>query len=159
MATDYILPKSKDLTATFGMLYGNNIDVAKADAKPLSENNVYGVFIDQEGAPVAATMCDAPFAAFSGSAMMMLPPGAAEESAETGELTQPMKENVHELINICSRLFMSDHTPHLKLGEMYLGESELPENVRSMIESAPDSAGFGVAFPRYGSGTISFVTT
>ncbi len=159
MSTDYILPKAKDITAAFGMLYGNNIDVKPADAKPLSENKVYGLFVNNEGQPVAATLCDAPFAAYAGSALMMLPPGGAEEAAETGELTQAMKENVHEIINICSRLFMGDDTPHLKLDKMYTDPAELPEEAKAMIESAPGSTGFGIEFPRYGEGNISFVTT
>ena len=159
MSTDYILPKSKDLLNSFGMLYGNNLDVTESSAKPLSENKVYGLFVDPEGKPVAATMCDAPFAAFAGSALMMLPPGGAEDAAESGDLTPAMEENVHELINICSRMFMGDNTPHLKLEKMYTDESQLPEDARAMIDTAPESNGFGIDFPRYGSGNISFVTT
>ncbi len=159
MATDYLLPKSKDITAAFGMLYGNDIDVSDAEPKPLSENRLYGLFVNSEGAPVAATMCDAQFAAFAGSALMMLPPGAAEEAAETGDLTPVMEENVYEILNICSRLFMGDDTPHLKLEKMYTDASELPEEAKKMISEAEASRGFGVEFPRYGAGSISFVTT
>jgi len=159
MSTNYILPKSKDLLNSFGMLYGNNLDVTESSAKPLSENKVYGLFVDPEGKPVAATMCDAPFAAFAGSALMMLPPGGAEDAAESGDLTPAMEDNVHELINICSRMFMGDNTPHLKLEKMYTDESQLPEDARAMIDTAPESNGFGIDFPRYGSGMLSFVTT
>jgi len=159
MATDYLLPKAKDLTAAFGMLYGDGVDVKDGEPKPLSENKLYGLFVNSEGDPVAATMCDASFAAYAGSALMMLPPGAAEEAAETGDLTPVMEENVYELINICSRLFMGDNTPHLKLDKMYSDPGELPEKAREMIANAEGANGFGVEFPRYGAGNISFVTT
>jgi hypothetical protein len=62
-------------------------------------------------------------------------------------------------MNICSRLFISDKTPHLKLDALYDGPDALPEAARSMLDSAEGRADLRISIPGYGEGNISFLST
>ena len=68
-----------------------------------------------------------------------------------------MKENVYEVMNICSRLLMSDDTPHLKLENMYNDVAELSEEAVDMIKTAEGSSHFDIDIPNYGKGRLSLV--
>lgn len=159
MSTKFLLPNATETMSIFGMLYGDNVSVDKTDKViGVEESKLTGLFVDADGQPVAACMCDTPFAAYAGAAMTMLPPGGAQDAVEEDDISQTMKDNVYEVMNICSRLMMSDDTPHLKLENMY-DRSELSEEALAMIEKAEGHKEFGVSFNNYGSGHISFVTS
>jgi hypothetical protein len=161
MSTSFYLPSDKETLGVLSMLYGDDIQVAKDDEDSIAIENseLYGLYVDPEGKPVAVCLCDTPFAAYAGAALSMLPPGGAEDAAESGDISATMKENVYEVMNICSRLLMSDDTPHLKLEKMYNNLSELSEEAVEMMKSAGGSSHFGIDIPNYGKGRLSLVTT
>ena len=144
-----------------GMLYGNDLRV-RADEPAAADGNgigYYAVYINDEGMPVTACCCDIPFAAYSGAALSMIPPGGAEDAAKTGDLSEMMRGNLNEVMNICSRLFITEDTPHLKLDALYDSAEGLPEAVRSMVDAATGRSDFMVSIPGYGEGRISFLST
>ncbi len=155
---DYILPTEHEANAVLGMLYGDSLDVKPGDELPEQDAKYVGLFVDPENKPVAACICDTDFAAYAGSALTMLPPGGAEDAAETGELSQMMEENLYEVMNICSRMFMSDSTPHLKL-ELVHKYEDLPEDAKEVLLGAEGKRGLEIEVPRYGKGRLFMVTT
>ncbi|MGV6858726.1 MAG: hypothetical protein ACWA5X_07085 [bacterium] len=155
---EYILPTEHEANAVLGMLYGDSLDVKQGDDLPESDAKYVGLFVDPEDKPVAACICDTPFAAYAGSALTMLPPGGAEDAAETGELSQMMEENLYEVMNICSRMFMSDATPHLKL-ELVHKYEDLPTEAKEVLLGAEGKRGLDIEVPRYGQGRLFMVTT
>lgn len=160
MNTNYCLPNDRETLGVLSMLYGDDIKVAKdEDSLAVENSKLYGLYVDGEGKPVAVCLCDTSFAAYAGAALSMLPPGGAEDAAESGEISATMKENVYEVMNICSRLLMSDSTPHLKLENMYVDLEELSDDAVEMIKTAPSSTHFGVDIPNYGKGRFSLVAT
>lgn len=159
MSNKFLLPNATETMSIFGMLYGDNVSIENSDKQVALDNSkLTGLFVDSDGAPVAACMCDLSFAAYAGAAMTMLPAGAAQDAVEEDDISQTMKENIYEVMNICSRLMMSDDTPHLKLEKMY-DQSELSPAALAMIAEAKEHKEFDVKFNNYGSGQISFVTT
>ncbi len=109
--------------------------------------------------PVTACCCDLPFAAYSGAALSMIPRGGAEDAAKSGDLSEMMRGNLHEIMNICSRLFITDATPHLKLDALYDNPDALPEAARSMVATATGRTDLKISIPGYGEGNISFLST
>jgi len=67
-----------------------------------------------------------------------------------------MLDNFHEVMNIFSRLFMNDKTPHLRLDKCY-GLDEAPEAFLDMANNSTDRSEMEIEVPRYGKGNISFV--
>ena len=70
-----------------------------------------------------------------------------------------MRGNLHEIMNICSRLFITNETPHLKLDALYDSPDALPGSARSMVDAAAGRSDYRVTIPGYGEGNISFLST
>ncbi len=160
MSTSYYLPNDSETLGVLSMLYGDDIKVANdEESLAMEDSKLYGLYVDSEGVPVGVCLCDTHFAAYAGAALSMLPPGGAEDAAESGDISATMKENVYEVMNICSRLLMSDDTPHLKLENMYNDVAELSEEAVEMIKAAEGGSHFGIDIPNYGKGRLSLVAT
>lgn len=160
MSTNYHIPASRETLGVLSMMYGDGLVVEKNKEEPVLENQkLIGLFVDTEGETVAACICDLDFAAYGGAALSMMPKGGAEDAAENDDLSESMKENVYEIMNICSRLLMSDDTPHLKLGEMYVGVSEVPTDSLEVLKSASGHTQFDVQIPNYGTGRLAIIAT
>lgn len=159
MSTKYILPTDHEANAVLAMLYGDNFDIKTSNEDTVTEGGSWvGLFIDADNQPVAGCVCDVPFAAYAGSALTMLPPGGAEDAVETGEISEMMKDNLNEVMNICSRMFMSDNTPHLKLDLVYKYE-DLSDEAKEALLGAEAKRALDVDIPRYGKGKLVMLTT
>lgn len=157
MSSVYPVPDAAKVRALLGMLF-DGMDVkpgAKVD--PASRGAQVAVFISDEGEPVAACACDAGFAAAASSALSMLPPPVAKDAARTGELTEVMQGNLNEIMNICSRLVMSDTSPHLRLERVYPAAT-VPVEVKTLLTAPAARADFEVGLSKYGPGLVSVVS-
>ena len=125
----------------------------KLDASPKS-NCYFGVYVSDAGAPVALCGCDFAFAANSGAALSMLPPNAAKEAVKDKELTPMMLANLHEVMNICTRLMLRDDSPHLKLREV-CPVAALPAPAAQILGAPNARVDFEVGLGKYGTGVIS----
>lgn len=159
MAIKYNLPNEHEANAVLAMLYGDSLDVKVGEDSQLQESGTWvGLFIDSEDKPVAGCVCDVPFAAYAGSALTMLPPGGAEDAVETGDISEMMQDNLNEVMNICSRMFMSDETPHLRLDILYKYE-DLSDEAKEVLAGAEGRRTLDIDIPRYGKGKLFMVTT
>ncbi len=152
------LPKPIDLQQILAMMYGNGLKAEPGEPVPAEPGakSLVAIYVDDDDQPIAACTVDYPFTAYAGASLTRIPLGTAEECAQTGEFSEIMLGNVHEIMNICSRLLMDSESPHLRLQTLYKAPEELPENVLPMIQNAPEGADFSVTFPNYGDGRISF---
>ena len=161
MATMHLVPQGNDVKKMLGMLCGGDLGVTPGEpvATNAGSRTIVAVYTNREGAPVTACCCDIPFAAYSGAALSMIPKGGAEDAVKDGSLPEMMRSNLHEIMNICSRLFLTDETPHLKLDGLYDTVDALPEAVRSVIDTAAGRSDLRISIPGYGEGNISFLST
>lgn len=161
MSTIHPVPQEKDVKQMLGMLCGDDLGVDPGEplATDAGSKNMVAVFINDEGVPVTACCCDLQFAAYSGSALSRIPRGGAEDAAKSGDISEMMRGNLHEIMNICSKLFMTEESPHLKLDGLYDSPDSLPEAVRSMLASVAGRTDLKVSIPGYGEGNISFLST
>jgi hypothetical protein len=84
----------------------------------------------------------------------MLPPAVAKEAAKSKDLTPVMLANLHEVMNICTRLVLRDDTPHLKLREM-CPLATLPAPAAAILTTAKGRADFEIGIGKYGPGILS----
>lgn len=161
MSTIHVFPTDTQVHEMLGMLFGSALKINPVDpvATDADSNSMVAVFVNNEGSPATACVCDLPFAAFSGAALSMIPKGGAEDAARSGQLSEMMRGNLHEIMNICSRLFISNDTPHVRLETLYDKAEELPDNARAMVDAATGRSDFKVLIPGYGEGHISFLST
>ena len=150
----FVLPEAPHLRAYFEMLFGEGVHV-RADERESLETAWCGVFRDDAGMAVAVCLCDTEFGAYAGAALSMLMPNDARAAVRAGALSETMRANLYEIMNILSSLLMNDHTPHLRLREM--STPDAADAAVQGIASAPSRrAAFAVDIPRYGSGRLVF---
>jgi len=157
MATAYPLPDVPKIKQVLGLLFdglevkpGGTFDWAPAGGAWV------GVFIGDQGAPVALCAMDANLAATFGAALSMLPPGAAKDAAKAKELTSVMIDNLREIMNISTRLLMNDTSLHLKLGQLYPIKS-LPAPGAALLVATNTRTQFQMQLAKYGGGVLSLV--
>jgi hypothetical protein len=159
MATAYPMPDSAKVKLMLGLLF-DGLEVKpgkKFDIVPPSGSWV-GLYVGDDGKPVAACAVDVLLAANSAAALSMLPPAVAKDAAKTKELTDVMVANLQEIMNICSRLLMNDGSAHLKLDKVYPSKS-LPPAVTAMLGAAQGRVDFELNVPKYGVGTLAVLST
>ena len=86
----------------------------------------------------------------------MIPADVAQEMIFGNAVSDAMVDNFYEVMNICSKLMMSESGAHLRLDKT-LSPDQSVEAIAAMKES--HTAAFGVDIPRYGKGTLTFVIT
>ena len=107
----------------------------------------------------AATGADAARSAASGvagaaSSAASSVAGAAKEAVKDKELTPVMLANLHEVMNICTRLMLRDDSPHLKLCEL-CPLNALPPTAAAIIAAPKGRIDFEIGLGKYGSGVLS----
>lgn len=158
MATTYPLPDAAKVKQMLGLLF-DGLEVKpgkKFDITPPSGSWV-GLYVADDGKPVALCAADVLLSANSASALSMLPPGVAKDAAKSKELTDVMVGNLREIMNICTRLLMSDTSPHLKLEALYPATA-LPAGATAVIGGAKGRIDFELTVPKYGPGTLALVS-
>ena len=154
----YPVPEEKNIHDTLAMLYGNDVTLDSCEATPIeNEKNMIAVFINDDGEPSTACSCNYNFVAFAGSALTRIPVGGAEDAAESGDFSDMMLSNLYEVMNICSRMFMTDTSPHIKLDKVYKSFDEAPDDVRDAFKDVQERIDFDVEIPGYGNGAITFM--
>ena len=157
MSSLYPVPDVAKVRSLLGMLFDGMEVKPGAKVDPAARGAQVAVFISDDGEPVAACACDVGFAAAAGSALSMLPPPVAKDAARSGELTDVMQGNLNEIMNICSRLVMSDTSPHLRLERVYPGAT-LPAGAVALLAAPAARADFEIGLSKYGPGLVSVVS-
>lgn len=161
MASIHHIPSTGELRQILTMLYGDTLELGSGEpgAADAGGKSVVAVYVNDENAPVSACVCDYRFAAFAGSALTKIPRGGAEDAAKSGDFSEMMLGNLREIMNICSRLFMYNSSPHLRLENVYTSPDAVPEPVRAMVGASKGRGDFKVGIPGYGDGNLAFLAT
>jgi len=159
MATRYPLPDQAKVKLMLGLLY-DGLDVKAGKKFEIAPNSGswVGLYVADDGSPVAACVADVALAANSSAALSMLPPAVAKDAAKTKELTDVMIANLREIMNICTRLLMDDGSAHLRLEQIYPAKS-LPAPAAGLLGAAKGRVDFELNVPKYGPGTLAVVSS
>lgn len=151
----FLMPDDKAILSMLGALFGDDTKVSAATARDAPTDWV-AVYVDDAGNPVAACACNKEFVAYAGSALMMMPAAGAKQVAASGSVDETLASSFHEIMNICSRFLMSDHTPHLRLGSV--SRRSEAQGLAAILPAATRKD-FAVAIPRYGTGQLACLVT
>ena len=149
-------PSEKTIQEMLDSLYGEGVVLSDSSPVNVDSGFVYN-YVDDEDNSVAVMVADPSLVANAGSAMMMVPAGAAAEAAESGELSNMMLDCYYEVANILSRTLMDDSSVHLRLEKMYS-----PGENADLIERYSGECkhvSYNVKVPDYGDGNMTFFLT
>jgi len=159
MSAAYPLPDGTRIRSILAMVFegiavkpGRKFDTSHGSGAYL------GVYIADDGRPVALCACDANLAAFSSAALSMMPPAVAKDAAKTRQLTSLMAENLREVMNICSHLVMREDAPHLRLQDVY-AIGALPASAQALLARPVERSDYEIALPKYGSGLMALISS
>ncbi len=156
MSTRFPLPDGTRVKTLFSMLF-DGLEVKPGPKLDAAATAYVAVFIGDDGSPVALCACDLPFAANSSASLSMLPPGVAKDAIKTKQLTDVMLANLAEIMNIGTRLLITDTSPHLKLEKVY-PSSAVPPGAAAIVGSANGRVDFNVGLGKYGPGHLAVMS-
>jgi len=153
--TTYTIPNAAALKSMLAMMFGDDLEVSKApDGNPAGR--FAATYVADGGEIVAICACDDAFVAYTGAALTMMPKDVADEMLKDGNFSDVVLGNFHEIMNICSRLLMSDSSPHLRLDKT-LSPADAEKPIAQLAGGAR-AEHFALSVPRYGQGSLSFMT-
>lgn len=154
MTEKYVVPTSKSVAELLTVLYGDDLKVEDGEEVDFKSAFMANYICDDDK-NVALCMADNKFVANSGSSMMMIPAGAAQDAAETNDFSQIMLESYYEVINILSRALMDATSGHLRLDKLSApGENA---EILEIFGSNSSKVSFSIDVPGYGPGNVTFV--
>ena len=114
------LPTRKEIRDLLVDLLGRDVTLNQSApfAPGPNEPATLAVYADDALQISAAVVCDLSFSALAGAAIGLVPVAGAEAAIEAQELTETIKENLYEVLNIFSALFNAADHDHLKLHDM-----------------------------------------
>lgn len=154
----YHCADANDFKYLFGDLF-EGIDAKISDIPVGIDDKAYvGSYVDDEGAVVAVCISDLPISAYTSAAITMFPKSQADDSITDGSLEESLKENLFEVMNIGSRLFLTDLTPHLKHRDVEQATA-LPDDVMTFIQDKNDISvkQLHIELPKYGEGYLTLI--
>ncbi len=152
MSTKVIIPSTSSVEPTFEMLFGDDLDVSVGNVdEAAGQTERVAIYVDDDSKVIAACGCDNYFAAYSGASLTRIPADVAKEAADDNDFSAMMSNNFYEVMNICSKLLMDDHSTHLRLDKVFH-----KDEMGSAMEGMSAYASFHVDIPRYGLGKIAF---
>ncbi len=156
------LPVAKEVRDLLGDLLGK--PVAIEPAAPLAPGpkrpSSIAVYVDDH-LRVAALVClDLPLSAFTAAAIGLVPPKSAEEAVEAGALSEVLRENLHEVLNIAAGLFNGvPGADHLRLHAVHPAGERTPTDVLVQALTLGRRTDLRIDIPGYGAGVLSVVLT
>lgn len=131
-----LIPSLDELERVLGELLGVVVQADRCRVgQPLPPPYLAATYRDPEGVLHGVAMVDFVAAVVLGAALSRIPPMVTAEALATGEPTEAMRENLHEVMNVLSLLFNEQrlHALHVRLGEICAPESD---EVRALAQDA-----------------------
>ena len=148
-----ILPDADALSKMLASLLGRKVLVAAGDA---ADGAWAGRYITHADALAAVGVGDAQLVSMAGSALSMVPPGAAQAAADSGDPTEAMIENFHEILNVAASLIIDAGSEHVRLDGMTPANA-LDDETAAMASTGAKRRDFTVDIDGYGKGSLSFI--
>lgn len=152
----YVSPTVESVLNMLKNFFGEDTSVCEIMPSDLSDRHV-ATFVSSSKCIVAVCACDAKFVAYSGAAFSMLPVDVANEMVRSREFSQVITANFHELMNIFSRLLMSEQSQYLRLDKTFSPDDGSKYVVE--LQAHGVLSGFEISIPGYGSGHMAVLIT
>jgi len=152
MSENYITPTPESVTSLLAMIYGDDLGTTIIEVSDVNGSRI-ATFINDEDKLVAICICNLEFVIFSGAALSMIPSATAADMVAENSVSEVIGGNFHEVMNICTKLFMSDTSAHLRLQQTL--EFDQGAEILGRLETFGEQLAFAVGIPGYGEGRIA----
>ncbi len=153
------IPTGFGVKELIGGLLGRDVEVAASDAFLLEPTTAacVAIYVDERVHTAAVCVLSLELAASLGAGLALLPPKLVTDAAKLGELTDPVRDNLYEILNIMSSLLNADGAPHVKLYDLYTATETPPRDVQALARMFGRRLDLEVEVVGYGSGRLALV--
>jgi hypothetical protein len=151
-------PSVAHVKTIIARLLGDGVVVTTASRRPRGANHVVAEYVDQSGMVQRVLVCDLSFANKIGAALTMIPPALAEDATASGKIPNNIRDNLHEVLNICVNLFSETVHERLVLYSVKLSSEPEDHATNQLFDGRPTKhAAFKIDVPNYGTGQIELI--
>jgi hypothetical protein len=115
------------------------------------------VYVDDYLRITALIVCDLSLSAYAGAAIGLVPANGAEAAIEEGALTDTLRDNLYEVLNIAASLFNAPGAEHLKLHALHPAGMPLDQQLRAQALTLGRREDLSLDIAGYGSGQLAVV--
>lgn len=154
----YRLPDAESVLALLDSLLMPDVDVKEAPRpSKAGAQTVLAVYANEDGPVGALCLCDAAAANYVGAALSLIPFGVAGDNARAGVVEGVIRENLHEVLNVCVNLFGIGSLPRLFLRDMVGPGQDMPADAQPALSSPSSRLDLQVDVCGYGPGQLSLL--
>src|SRR5437867_220849 len=108
------LPTPESVAYILANLLGKRVTARKAAPTSLGPPAaaVIALYACDDGSPGAVAVSDLGFACHAGAALSLIPVSMATESIAAGFVAEAILDNLHEVFNVCAKLFNRSGSRH-----------------------------------------------
>ena len=153
------LPVPKEIRDLLTELLDRDVQVSpNAPLAPTAANPcTVGVYVDDSLQVTSVIAFDLPLSAHAGAAIGLVPPAGAEAAVSEGTLTETLRDNVYEVLNIAASLFNVDGATHVRLYDVHHAGAPVPGDVLARALTLGRREDLAVTVGGYGAGRLSVV--
>jgi hypothetical protein len=115
------------------------------------------IYVDDHNLVRYLGLFDIRTAAYTASALMLMPKNRADEAIEQGELDEVLSECFHEVANVCAVLFNLPRAPHVRLDKVYSRPPKIPGAVLVKVRDARARRQCEIDIAGYGKGKLAWL--
>jgi len=111
--------------------------------------------------PDYPNMCSAPMKEVQlriGRECRLIPPAIAKENIVSRRLEPPLAENLREIMNVCSQLFVASESGRITLQSVSSAAQCGSEEAKKMVSAPSQKCGMKLSIEGYGDGMVSLLT-
>jgi hypothetical protein len=153
------LPAPKEIRDLLAELLDRPITLSPSTPlAPTAKNPcTIGVYVDDLLRVTSLVAFDLARSARAGAAIGLVPVGGADAAIEEGLLTDTLRENVYEVLNIAASLFNVEGATHVRLYDVHHAGLPVPPDVLARSLTLGRREDLAVDVPGYGPGRLSVV--
>jgi hypothetical protein len=116
------------------------------------------IYTGSDGKIVGVCVCDLEFAAYAATALCLIPPATAKVSISSRQLELSLVDNLREIMNVCSQLFVAPDSGRITLHSVTLAGQCASEDAKRIVSAPSQKCGMKFSIEGYGNGKLSLVT-
>jgi hypothetical protein len=151
------LPSRAALRSLVEDLVGRTVDLFDADPVSTAPSNLVAVYVTDQLTMTAVTVVDFAGAARIGGALGMMPRGGVDDVIDEGQLSEMLRDNCYEVLNVLAATFNVAGAPHVRLYEMYGPNASLPSDVAQLANLVGSRLDVRLSIMGYGDAHVSVV--
>src|SRR3954466_6162177 len=152
------LPSRHSVRSLIEDLVGRDVKFRDAPALPVRDSNLLAAYVTDRLTVAAVAVVDLEAAARMGAALGRLPKGGVDEMIAEGGLTQLVRGNCYEVLNVLASVFNVPDAPHVRLHAFYGPGGSAPADVLSLSQVMGSRDDVAMSIAGYGDGRMSIVT-